>query len=72
MCELGQAMRRMDTSVALVQKPYFSDGCVSGIPVDFHVSTDVALKSAIIVSASDIDCTVLTSIRYGDCILAEG
>lgn len=71
-CEFGQAMRRSGASFALLQEPYFTNGCVRGLPAHMRVFTNLPGNSAVVVDDASVDCFVVDRTRWGVSVTVRG
>ncbi|CAK9796609.1 Retrovirus-related Pol polyprotein from type-1 retrotransposable element R1 (Fragment) [Anthophora quadrimaculata] len=76
MCDVSAIMSERGVSVALLQEPYVSNGCVRGLPVGWcvYVCENGPVRSAVIVKDACLEsmCVRECTDEYGVCVWLKG
>jgi hypothetical protein len=74
MCDLGVRMVNEGVSVALLQEPYVSGGCVRGLPGRMQVFLSDDLKSAVVVNDVNLEVVLMNDCvsEHGVCVWMKG
>jgi len=72
MCEVGALMHESGSSIALVQEPYTTNGCIRGLPASMRVFIDTRANAAILINDARLECMLIRADDYGVCVCVEG
>lgn len=72
MCDLGARLCDRDISIALVQEPYTTNGCIRGLPASLRIFLDTRCNAAVIVNDAEVESILVCADDFGVCVSIEG